>query len=437
MCSVIKSFLVFLGDYCQFSWNEEILKSLFPLSQKNNVYSFPLKVDVNIPTYLRIGSCKVLHEGAHVLFSFSHDSLTNKVPKKVEGSPKSKTLRPNNSYSNQIDSSRISSTSIFTSPQRLKRFRGSFNRQNDKHEITKANKSNLLESLDLPSVPPVRSRALGRFNENHVEPLDENSELQIRHDSSSSPRSSKILKRLANTKPPHTVQELAKHTISSSPIEIPDVRLMDSLNLEQPQSESLNAKKMADIHLSPTSIESEVVSDTTSDIVNFDNMSTADRVSIKSDPGGALSDTISSSPPPTIKSSTSSFFSLKDFKQSFLESQQDKKHSSLKGLSKKKRVELQSSLPVSTKPVTIRQQTHKIPPVVISQPTGAQKMRRTPPGKKTIKVSFLMQYTGGEGAKEGYYREVPVDVTATVKPTLVFDDFSVSPVKGSVIKNNN
>ena len=403
------------------------------------MYSFPLRVDVNIPTYLRIGSCKVLHEGAHVLFSFSHDSLSNEVPKKVDGSPKSKTLRPNrSSYTNQIDSSRISSTSIFTSPQRLKRFRGSFNRQDDKHGITKVNKSDLLESLDLPSVPPVRSRTLETFNENHVEPLDENSELQIRHNSSSSPRSSKILKRLAGTKPPHSVQELVKHTISSTPIEIPDVRLVDSLNLEPPLSASLNAKKMADIHLSPdipASIENEVVSDTTSDIVDFDNMYTADRVSIKSDPGGALSDTRSSSPTPsspTIKSSTSSFFSLKDFKQTFLESNLDKKHSSLKGSLRKRRVEPQSSLPTSTKPVTLKQQIHKIPPVVISQPTGAQKMRRAPPGKKTIKVSFLMQYTGGEGAKEGYYREVPVDVTATVKPTLVFDDFSVSAVKGSV-----
>ena len=426
-----------LGDYCQFSWNDEILKSLFPLSQKNKVYSFPLKVDVNIPTYLRIGSCKVLHQGAHVLFFFSRDSLTSEAPKKVDGSPKSKTLRPNStSYSNQIDSSRISSTSIFTSPQRLKRFRGSFNRQNDKHEITKANKSDLLESLDLPNIHPVRSRTLGRLNENHVEPLDENSELQIRHDSSSSPRSSKILKRLG-TKSPHTVQELAKSTRSSSPIEIPDVRLMDSLNLEQTLTASLNAKKMADTHLSPdmsTFVETDVVSDTTSDIVNFD-MSTADRVSIKSDPGGALSDTISSSPTPSspsIKTSTSSFFSLKELKPSFLESQQDKKHSSLKGLSKKKRVEPQSSLPTSAKSVTLKAQVNKIPPVVISQPTGAQKIRRAPPGKKTIKVSFLMQYTGGEGAKEGYYREVPVEVTATVKPTLVFDDFSVSAVKGLV-----
>lgn len=69
-------------------------------------------------------------------------------------------------------------------------------------------------------------------------------------------------------------------------------------------------------------------------------------------------------------------------------------------------------------------------PLTISSPKGVTKAMRRPPGKKAAKGVFLLRYTGGEGAKEGYYREVTVDLPLTIKPTLIFNAFYVKTVKG-------
>ena len=212
-----------------------------------------------------------------------------------------------------------------------------------------------------------------------------------------------------------------------------DNSLVDSLNLETknmpPQAPSSSDKDHASIvrdhaHVSPSpqslSTSNErprhsgdqwsVRSDTNSDIIDFDGLS-SDRTSIKSDPGiDILPLPSKGSGAMTLSPASSSSFKLST-------------------LMKKRPVVGQASLPFVTVPSKVTQPVKGPSFPLISHPTKAEKLRPRP-GKKLVKTVFLMQYTGGEGAKEGYYREVSLELSCVVKPTLIFDEFVITSIKG-------
>ena len=69
----------------------------------------------------------------------------------------------------------------------------------------------------------------------------------------------------------------------------------------------------------------------------------------------------------------------------------------------------------------------------ISSPVGPVYKCETPERKmvlrKEVKGTFVVEYSGGVGEKEGYYREAVVDFTAHVKPSVKFETFDVLPVE--------
>ena len=164
-----------------------------------------------------------------------------------------------------------------------------------------------------------------------------------------------------------------------------------------------------------------VRSDTNSDIIDFDGLA-SDRTSIKSDPGinilplpfggggSLISNASKGSGAMTLSPASSSSFKLST-------------------LMKKRPVVGQASLPFVTVPSKVAQPVKGPSLPLISRPTKAEKLRPRP-GKKLVKTVFLMQYTGGEGAKEGYYREVSLELLCVVKPTLIFDEFVITSIKG-------
>ena len=67
----------------------------------------------------------------------------------------------------------------------------------------------------------------------------------------------------------------------------------------------------------------------------------------------------------------------------------------------------------------------------ISLPTGPlYKAVPHPPSRKKVVGQFVLQYTGGEGATEGYYRETATSVTVNIKPSLIFEQFDLRSVEG-------
>ena len=69
----------------------------------------------------------------------------------------------------------------------------------------------------------------------------------------------------------------------------------------------------------------------------------------------------------------------------------------------------------------------------ISSPMGPVYRCDTPERKvvlrKEIKGTFVVEYSGGVGEKEGYYREAVIDFTANVKPSVKFETFDVLPIE--------
>ena len=69
----------------------------------------------------------------------------------------------------------------------------------------------------------------------------------------------------------------------------------------------------------------------------------------------------------------------------------------------------------------------------ISSPMGPVYRCETPERKvvlrKEIKGTFVVEYSGGVGEKEGYYREAVIDFTANVKPSVKFETFDVLPIE--------
>ena len=49
------------------------------------------------------------------------------------------------------------------------------------------------------------------------------------------------------------------------------------------------------------------------------------------------------------------------------------------------------------------------------------------PSRHTYEGRFAVEYTGGLGAKEGYYRKLNFSVTVQLQPSFVFGDFLVEP----------
>ena len=94
--------------------------------------------------------------------------------------------------------------------------------------------------------------------------------------------------------------------------------------------------------------------------------------------------------------------------------------------SKKTKVGTAFSLPHSKPPSAAKE------PLLpkISLPSEVRKIKRMPPKTKRTKAVFLLQYTGGLGASEGYYRELMLEVNVIIKPSLIFDEFGVTAVKG-------
>lgn len=444
-------------EYCRFSWKEEEFDPLFPLSEKNKGYHFPVKVTTSFPNYLRVGSCKVLYHRSRINSLFSPAHKTSQAPASTD---KAKTLavvsreRPVSGSSSSgggggggTGSERSSNTSsLLSSPIRLMRRDGSLRRSSGSKKDN--NKSELLESLDLqqrgsPGGPSslipssLAKRGGGGVIKEQLLDLKDWNEREITnqlHKKLDSPhrRSPSLI--LRNKK--MAAQKTTTTTVDNS--------LVDSLNLETknmpPQAPSSSDKDHASIvrdHTrvspSPQSLSTSnerprhsgdqwsVRSDTNSDIIDFNGLA-SDRTSIKSDPGidilplpfgggGSLvSNASKGSGAMTLSPASSSSFKLST-------------------LMKKRPVVGQASLPFVTVPSKVAQSIKGPSFPLISHPTKAEKLRPRP-GKKLVKTVFLMQYTGGEGAKEGYYREVSLELLCVVKPTLIFDEFVVTSIKG-------
>ena len=153
--------------------------------------------------------------------------------------------------------------------------------------------------------------------------------------------------------------------------------------------------------------------------VDFDG-SVSDRASIKSDPGIDILPAPFTGAPSSLSNSPRGMLTMPSGPSSF----------KLSTLMKKRPAGPQASLPVGTSSTSKIIQTTRGPVVpFISHPTKAEKLRHRP-GKKIVKTVFMMKYTGGEGAKEGYYREVTMELSSVVKPTLIFDEFVITSIKG-------
>lgn len=69
---------------------------------------------------------------------------------------------------------------------------------------------------------------------------------------------------------------------------------------------------------------------------------------------------------------------------------------------------------------------------VISNPSDLRHHVTVLPYDITLVAKFTLNYSGGEGAKVGYHREMESYVKVKVHPSLYFDDFNVTPEQGYV-----
>ena len=287
------------------------------------------------------------------------------------------------------------------------------------HDPSQFSTSPLMESLDLPQPiaseqPSSQAKKLpGVQNHSPVE-----------NQASYSPRSSqrqwkpwrgKMTVVAHSSTPPSSPQTSIKNGGRSG-------RLMDSLNLDQPQN---MPKQPSD------SARNSIVSPDTTSELDFETTTFSDAVSLKSEPGDfhpspSHSAQISSPSHSTSSSNVTKSATIAGFRDSAaLKDLTDRFTDKFSRVSRKVNTAQASQR-------TRRTDSGKAT-LAISSPKGPlHKAVRRPPKSKTAKGSFLLQYTGGEGSKEGYYRSVTVDVSLTVKPTLIFYNFSVATIKGLV-----
>ena len=465
------------------------MESLFPIAVKNKLNEFSLTVEVKIPSYLRVGSCRVLLQQHGSFFSIESESNKRESLLNAEVSKKSNTI----SISPKESPKKMAPPSVMGSPLRFKRLQGSFRRE-AKLTVPKIDKtpksSELLESLDLHRPPPTHNHTL---DSNPFNTLPNKKHMPLKTANSSTSRLPSTTNSNTGSKPPSTVnsstsrlpsaantntgnrppstansstsrlpsttnsntssntstrqsvykkydalstpskflsrlvtattnrpQLFAEKNIVSQSSQTTETRFMDSLNLEQHNKENdVSFGKRYSVGV--RSCES----DTISDIVDFDEV---DRVSVKSDPGSTTDDATGGSSIPTgtsVKSDTSIKSDSPNIIPHHISSVSSFSSSvGLFSIKRKKKVGPQASLPA------VKQLVPRPRVPSISSPTGALKVRRQPPGKKEVKTVFLLRYTGGEGAKEGYYRELTVDLSYVIRPSLIFEDFAISPVKG-------
>lgn len=297
----------------------------------------------------------------------------------------------------------------------------------------------LMESLDLPE-PPVIDNHKGH-SPHSKKLLSPRSQSAIEKPRSFSPQLTQrqwLPRRnkgtvAATSTPPPSPQMFSKNGSG---------RLMDSLNLDQPSNLPTRSGNMS-IRSNESANNSDTMGspDTTSEM-DFDD--TFDATSLKSDPGDVappapssipssssthfLSPTHSSSVPSSTKSATMSSTrdNVSQMERRFLnfaEPLTDRLFSSDRRSSKR-------TAPSHAGHRGAKRLDSNKAPLTISSPKGPLHKVHQAPGMKNAKGVFLLQYTGGEGAKEGYYRQVTVDVSLAIKPTLVFYDFSVATMKG-------
>jgi hypothetical protein len=400
------------------SWNAADVESLFPLNKKNELHTFPLTLEVSIPFYLRVGSCKVFNYG-----STSFLTLTSEI-----------TRIPSPSTAELAQSKAMTPPS---SPARIKRsLAGSLRRSNAKQSNSRQTTSDgsLLESLDLHQ--PGNPHNNSQFRSQTLQP--EGTPTRKIVESRQSP-ASKLIRYLEKQITPSGVIPPAVPSQTPS-AQICETDFIDSLNLEHPLAETTSMSKRPSSTVTRSSMQSDNWDSISENIAEFDSHSN-DRLSLKSDPGttedGGGSNKSDSLLLPSVKSSSLQMSpSLNTIKSSTFTPTSNASSSSSgfmsRSTTKKKRVGPQSSVPIYPKgyPGPSKESKSFTSPF-ISPPTGAQKIRPQPPSRKTIKSLFCLQYTGGEGAKEGYYRELNIDLVNTIRPTLVFDDFSISAIKGS------
>ena len=425
-----------IAKFCAVTWDKSELQSLVPMEVKNKKLSLPVRITVNVPLSQRIGPSKI--DESHV-----HRSVLRRrqsKPKREHSAiPKSNTLSIPSRRSAENDGSESSKTpSPLSSPSRMKKFSGSLRRSiksdNEPKPPVVDNESELLQSLDLQSGVSSKSKEHDINTVNDVpsvlSPNDAvlKNKIGIKDTVGGTPKASRStfrrsfakLKHLKsthsdsnNTDRPGSSKSTTTTTVSK-PIPINNPRLMDTLNLDYPLANDLRIdSKNRDSTLSDNT------TDTISDTVDFDSLS-GDRVSITSDPGSLLI-------------APGRIGTLPAFKKS-----------STMSLNQKRSVGYDDSAKKSIKPFATQRKRVLTP--VQSLPMGNPLKPMFTPGlpvlnspvktikaalqKKQLKMDFLLQYTGGEGAKEGYYREVLVDLHVSVRPALYFFDFSVIPVKG-------
>ncbi len=445
-------YLLFVSTakYCVVKWDKDELQSYVPMAVKNKTMCISVKISVRLPSSETIGPSRIDESHIHRSVMRRHQPPKRK---QVE-MPKSMTLGIPNRRSVEGDSRGDSRTpSPLNSPRRSGKFAGSFRRSKkpENDVTTKKPTPDVLESLDLDVKIKTSTTEVTVRGSQTMVAESKNKFLHfkdIRSVSSVTSSSRKTIKRnIARlTSFASSSTTVAENTNlgggdatptpptkpQSPPICIPDDRrLMDSLNLEFPLASDLKGSSNKS-GKSRDSALSDSTTDTTSDTVDFDSLS-GDRVSITSDPGVVLNiQGRTSTSPLFVKSATMSVNS-KEKKQlvpsrnnSIIKS--GKQSSSLR----KKPLAIQQSLPPGSMPVGkplvsgLLQHTSKLAPLFTPKGIPLNNV----PQKKAVSLSFLLQYTGGEGAKEGYYREVTEDLSVTIQPALYLFDFSVVPVKG-------
>ena len=433
-CHVTLPLPLFLADYCTFTWDDSDVEKLLPLTEKTKIYTFFCEAQARIPAYLRVGSCNILPVGVHIHPWLSLDSA--RVPP-LEGH---RTLpRPFSTQEESILSIKRNSSSLY----RQKR---------SSQPVSPPTHSPLMESLDLSEPPKLsggasssraqqwamRGQMLGHpTSERHHQPVQQSPLHQLIRSpgtgtNNSSPRSSgrkKLLEIFKQTFPTSPSHALTQQTTSHSP----DVRLVDSLNLELASSSNDGLVSRSEQNPSPAKHAVFSRSGSAGEM-ELDKLS-CDKMSLKSDPGTIPSSesypVLGSPSPPTLPTYTPKQLSnsMPVGDSSPVANQDRRVLTDKSGTSRNLRSKRSGPTTISRHRAV--DGVRSIP--LISPPTGpVVKAVRRPPERKLIKSTFLVQYTGGQGSKEGYYREVTMEIAMTVRPTLVFDAFYVSIVKRCV-----
>lgn len=361
--------LLHAEDYHEFSWKNEEIQSILPL-RKNDIRGVSITIHGKVPSWLRVDNDMGVAQPT--LLAYSPGIIA--VPDQQKSLPNGTTPK---SHSFDFEVPSTSSPSVSTTSSSL--------------------------------APPLVAR---------------------------SPTSSPVLRR--TTKKPrsnlfafHTMKRRSSNMVApeTEAFAIPSSSLIGSLSLEHPALFDSRIKKTP--HTLPSTSEKRTSTQRREpkptanffDDYDFDRFSDK-RASIRSEPGDEFSTpparhrfslkprvvASNSVPIPKSESVTATLASLGD-ERSMFEPLTGKNTSSL--------------------PRTINRRSTPITKGNISLPTGP--LRRAvphPPQRKQVYGQFVLEYSGGEGGAEGYYREVTTKVTVNVKPSLIFGQFEVKVVEG-------